>query len=288
MNGVRIVADSGCDISPELAAQYEITVVPCYVQFGQETVSDAELSVEEFWRRAAHLTQTPGTAAPPPSHFQQAFQSLVSGGHDVICLTLPGRYSAVFNSAWVAAQEFGQRVRVIDSRSISLGMGLQVLAAAKQALAGVGIDAIQRSAENMRDRTSVIFVLDTLEWVRHGGRIDHLMPLIEKLARTFQIKPVVEIADGELRLVGVTRSYRSALKRIEEEVRARLPVETVAMAYVRSCEAAHEVASHLGTLLNLAPECILTQEAGPVFATHTGPNALGAVVVRAANQRAGR
>jgi DegV family protein with EDD domain len=281
MNTVRIVADSGCDISPELAAQYDITVVPCYVQFGQETVSDADLPLEEFWRRVAHLTQAPGTAAPPPNGFQQVFYRLVSAGHDVICLTLPSKHSGAFNSAWVAAQEFGQRVRVIDSRSITVGMGLQVLAAARQALTGAGADAIQHTVESLRDRISVIFVLDTLEWVRHGGRIDHLMPFIEKLARTFQIKPVVELVDGDLRLVGVTRSYRGALARIEDEVRARLPIETVATAYVRSWEAAKDLTAHLAALLNEAPECILSQEAGPVFAIHAGPNALGAVVVRA-------
>ena len=169
MNSVRIVADSGCDIPPDLAAKYEITIVPLMVRFGQETAWDTELTVDEFWARAARSTQPPGTAAPPPTAFQQVFQRLVDAGHDVICITLPANLSGVFNTAWVAAQDFGQRVRVFDSGSISVGMGLQVLSAARQALAGLSLDAVCRHLEGVRQRTSVIFVLDTVEWARRGG-----------------------------------------------------------------------------------------------------------------------
>jgi DegV family protein with EDD domain len=280
MNSVRIVADSGCDLPPHLADRYAITIVPCYVQFGQETISDATMGVDEFWQRARGLSHAPGTAAPPPGQFQQAFQQLVSAGHDVVCLTLPGRYSGAFNSALVAAQEFGHRVRVVDSWSLTLGMGLQVLAAAKQALAGLSADAIQRSAEGLRERTSVLIVLDSLEWVRRGGRLDRLMPLIERVARTFHVKPVLEMVNSELRLLGVTRSYRSAVARLEEEMHARLPVDAVATAYTRGREAANELVVHLAELVNIVPGEILLQEAGPVFATHAGPNALGAAMIR--------
>ena len=130
-------------------------------------------------------------------------------------------------------QEFGSRVRVFDSGSFSLGMGLQVLSAAKEALAGRSADLIQQTLENLRTRTSVIFVLDTLEWVRRGGRLDRLMPLVEKVARTLHVKPILEMRDGEFRLLGVARSYRAALQRVEDEVRVRLPVEVVAAAYTR-------------------------------------------------------
>ena len=282
MNSVRIVADSGCDLTPELVNRYEITVVPCFVRFGQDMVSDDTLDVEEFWRRAATLNEVPGTAAPSPEAFQQAYRRLISAGHDVLCLTLPRQHSAVYNSAWLGAQEFGlDRVRVVDSRSISLGMGVQVIEAAKRALSGASLEAVQRAVENLRDRTSVIFVLDTLEWVRRGGRLDRMMPLIEKLARTFHVKPIVELVDGDMRLLGVARSYRGALSRLEDEVRARLPVEILAAAYTRGRDAAIDLAGRLAGMVNLLPADIMLQEAGPVFASHAGPNALGAIVVRA-------
>jgi DegV family protein with EDD domain len=208
------------------------------------------------------------------------FQKLVAAGHDVVCLTLPARHSGTFNAAWLAAQEFGARVRVVDTGSFSLGMGLQVLSAAQEALAGKSAEFIQQMIESLRTRTEIIFVLDTLEWVRRGGRLDRIMPLIERVARTLHVKPIVQMCDGEFRFLGVARSYRSALQRLEEEVRARLPIKALAAAYTRGRDATSDLVNRLADLVNLAPDEIIIQEAGPAFAAHAGPNALGAVVVR--------
>ena len=149
---------------------------------------------------------------------------------------MPGKHSGTFNAAWLAAEEFGDRVRVVDTGSFSLGMGLQVLEVARQALAGRSAEFVQRTAESFRARTTIIFVLDTLEWVRRGGRLDLIIPLIDRVARTLRVKPILEMSNGEFRLVGVTRSTRSALQRLEDELRTRLPVEAVAAAYTRGCE----------------------------------------------------
>jgi DegV family protein with EDD domain len=281
MNSVRIVADSGCDLSPALAAEYQITIVPVFVRFGQEMISSADLTNEEFWLRAAGAGEAPGTSSPAPGTFHRTFQKLVDAGHDVVCLTLPGKHSGTFNAAWLAAEEFGEKVRVVDTGSFSLGMGLQVLAAAQEALAGRSAEFIQRTIESLRVRTSVIFVLDTLEWVRRGGRLDRIIPLIDRVARTFQVKPVLEMCNGEFRLIGVTRSTRSALQRLEEELTSRLPIEAVAAAYTRGCEAASELVSRMASVLNRRESDILIAEAGPAFAAHAGPRALGAVVITA-------
>jgi DegV family protein with EDD domain len=280
MNSVRIVADSGCDLSPALVAQYDITLVPVFVRFGTETIGSDELTNDEFWQRAADAAVAPGTSSPAPGTFHHAFQSLVSAGHDVVCLTLPGRHSGTYNAAWLAAQDFGDRVRVIDTGSFSLGMGLQVLAAAKEALAGRSADFIQHMMENLRSRTSIIFVLDTLEWVRRGGRLDMVMPLIDRVARTLRVKPVLEMCNGEFRLLTVTRSTRNALLKLEEEVRARLPVEALGAAYTRGCEAAADLAGRIATLAEKDASEVLIVEAGAAFAAHAGPNALGAAVIR--------
>jgi|YNPBryantNP2012_1023418.scaffolds.fasta_scaffold11371_2 DegV family protein with EDD domain len=280
MNSVRIVADSGCDLPAVIAAQLGITIVPVYVRFGEEMVPSSELSNAEFWERAERSPVAPGTSSPPPGAFYQVFEKLVTAGHDVICLTLPARHSGTFNAAWAAAQEFGERVRVIDTGSFSVGMGLQVLVAAKEALAGRSAEFIQQMLEELRSRTSIVFALDTLEWVRRGGRLDRIMPLIEKLAAALRVKPIVEMVEGEFRFVGVARSTRGALQRIEEELRARLPVAQVAAAYTRGCEVANDLIAYLAGLLNTDPSEILAVEAGPAFAAHAGPKALGAALIR--------
>ena len=213
MNTVRIVADSGCDLSPELAARFGITLVPVYVSFGSEMVSSDRLTHEDFWSRVMRSGVAPGTAAPAPGAFMETFRGLVNAGHDVVCLTLTAKHSSTFDAAWVAAQEFGERVRVVDSGSFSLGMGLQVLRAAQEALAGHSADAIQRALESLRERTSILFVLDTLEWARRGGRLERLMPLVDRAARTLHVKPIIELTNSEFKLIGIVRSSRSALQR---------------------------------------------------------------------------
>lgn len=280
MNSVRIVADSGCDLPPGLAQEYDITIVPVFVRFGQESIPSDELTSDEFWRRAANGAQAPGTSAPAPGTFYGAFQKLVDADHDVVCLTLPSKHSGTYNAAWLAAKEFGERVRVVDTGSFSLGMGLQVLAAAKEALAGRSAEFIQRAAENLRTRTSIIFVLDTLEWVRRGGRLDRLIPIVDQIARTLRVKPILEMRNGEFRLISVARSTSSAIQRLEDEIRERLPVEALAAAYTRGCEVAAELANRVATLAGKPNSEVIVVEAGPAFAAHAGPKALGAAVIR--------
>lgn len=280
MRSVRIVADSGCDLPPALADQYQITIVPVLVRFGQEMIASDTLTNEEFWQRASSSGQAPGTSSPAPGTFYRAFQKLVAAGYDVICMTLPGKHSGTYNAALLAAQDFGDRVRVLDTGSFSLGMGLQVLAAAKEALAGRSADFIQQVVENLRERTSIIFVLDTLEWVRRGGRLDRIIPLIDRAARMLRVKPVLEMCNGEFRLVTITRSTRNALQKLEEEVRSRLPVAALAAAYTRGCDAVAELVARIASVANQAANDIIVVEAGPAFAAHAGPGALGAAFIR--------
>ena len=281
MNTVRIVADSGCDLTPDLAERFNITLVPVFVSFGDEMVSSDELTSDDFWSRVERNGVPPTTAAPAPGAFLQVFRELVNAGHDVVCLTLPSKHSSTFNAAWVAAQEFGEHVRVVDSGSISLGMGLQVLRAAQDALAGQSAETIQRALENLRERTSVLFVLDTLEWARRGGRLERLLPLIDRAARSLHVKPVLELTNGEFRLIGIVRSSKGALQRLEAEVRSRMPLEGLAAAYTRGRDAAVELVSRLSMPGADQPDEIMIVEAGPVFAAHAGPGAVGAVVIRA-------
>lgn len=280
MSEVRIVADSGCDLPPALVDQYKITIVPVFVRFGEEMIPSDILTNEEFWLRARNTPQPPGTSSPAPGTFYRAFQKLVDAGHDVVCMTLPGRQSGTYNAAWLAAQDFGDRVRVVDTGSFSLGMGLQVLTAAREALTGKSVDVIQRLAEGLRTRTSIFFVLDTLEWVRRGGRLDRIIPLVDKVARSLHVKPVLEMSDGEFKIVGVARSTRSALQRLEEEVSARLPVQALAAAYTRGCEVAHDLAARVALAAGCQPAEVVLAEAGPAFAAHAGPNAVGAAIIR--------
>lgn len=281
MPNVRIVADSGCDLPAALVEQYGITIVPVFVRFGEEMISSDNLTNDEFWQRARSSAQGPGTSSPAPGTFYKVFQKLVNAGNDVVCLTLPGKHSGTYNAAWLAAQDFGEKVRVIDTGSFSLGMGLQVLLAAKEAVAGKSAELIEKTIETVREKTSVIFVLDTLEWVRRGGRLDRIIPLVDKVARTLRVKPVLEMSNGEFKLVAIARSTRSALERLEGEVRDRLPVVSLAAVYTRGCEAAAELAERIAALSGMRAAEVITVEAGAAFAAHAGPAAIGAAIIAA-------
>lgn len=280
MPNVRIVADSGCDLPASLVDEFGIVIVPVFVRFGEEMVSSDTLTNDDFWRRAKESSQAPGTSSPAPGAFYKAFQKLVDAGHDVVCLTLPGKHSGTYNAAWLAAQNFGEKVRVVDTGSFSLGMGLQVLTAAREALAGSSADFIQRTMESLRERTSIFFVLDTLEWVRRGGRLDAIVPLVDKVARTLRVKPVIEMCNGDFKLVAIARSTRSALQRLEDEVHERLPVENLGAAYTRGCAVAYELAARIADLAGMHARELLVVEVGPAFAAHAGPNAIGAAIIR--------
>ncbi len=127
MSSIRIVVDNSCDISPSVAKELSITVVPLVVNFGKETYLDTELTREEFWKKASEGCH-PQTSQPPVGAFIEAYKPLVEAGHEVICLTITGKHSGTYNSAWVAAQEFEGRVSVVDSLSLSWGLGWQALA----------------------------------------------------------------------------------------------------------------------------------------------------------------
>ncbi len=277
---VKIVADSGCDLPGPILERYGISIVPLMIQIGDDQYYHGQFDLEMFWRRLVSERAT--TSGPPLGLFQQAFERLVHAGHDVVCITLTGRHSSTFNTAWAAAQEFVGRVRVVDSWSISLGMGLQVLAAAIAAQAGRSADEIVALVEELRQRVQLRIVLDTLEYVRRGGRLARLMPILDRMCRALSIKPIIGMVEGEFKFVGAARSLKGALQRIEDEVSGWEAVEQIAVAHVRLPELVEEVAHRLAERLHMVREHILTGEAGPAFAVHAGPGAFGVVLLTAA------
>lgn len=277
MSPVKIVADSGCDLPRPILERYDISIVPLIVQIGSDHYYHGQIDLETFWRRL--LSEHATTSGPPFGLFQQTFERLVNAGHEVVCITLTGRHSNTFNTAWAAAQEFIGQVRVVDSWSISLGMGLQVLMAAIAAQAGRSASEIVALVEELRQRIRLRIVLDTLEYARRGGRLARLMPIVDRMCRALSIKPIIGMVEGEFRFMGAARSLRGALQRIEDEISSWEPIEQAAVAHVRLPELVEEATRRLAARLHVVRESILTGEAGPAFAVHAGPGAFGIVLL---------
>lgn len=276
---LRIVTDSSADLPAEVVRELDITVVPLIVTIGESTYEDTALSQDAFWRLVAESEAPPRTSQPSPGSLAQAFERLVTAGYDVLCLTITGVHSGTFGVAWSVAQAYPGRVTVFDSQSLSLGLGLQVLRAAQWAREGLGLDEILARLRSLRERIHIIIQLDTVEFIRRGGRAAKLMPLIDRLVRALDLKPLLGIVGGELKLLGVARSPRKAMRRILDEIAQLGPLDFVAAMHIRCPQRAEELGNELARLTGVPRESIWVGEAGAVLAVHGGAGTLAAMGV---------
>ena len=279
---VRIVTDSSCDLPRRLVESFKIAVAPLVVHFGSEVYEDGQLSVEEFWQRAAG-PHHPQTSQPSVGRFEELFERLVAQGKQVLCLTITSKHSGTFNAARLAAEHFGQAVKVFDSLSASLGLGLQAMAAAQAAQAGRSTQEILTLLEDMQARMRFTFVLDTLENLRRGGRADGFIAVVDRMTRALDIKPIINLVRGQLRLMGAARSFQGGLRRVLAVVEQLGPLEQLAVVHTRRQEMAEEVADRLAEHIGFLRERIWVRETGTVLSAHAGAGLIGVLALPIAN-----
>ena len=279
MNPIAIVTDSACDLPAAALAEHRITAVPLVVRFGLEVINDGQLSLDEFWAKVAHSEFHPQTSQPPTGAFEAVFSRLVQEGYQVICPVISSKISGTFNSAYAAAQRFSGNVTVFDTETWSIAQGYQVLAAARAAAAGKSIAEIVSHMESIRARSHVFLTVDTVEYLRRGGRFERIMPLLRRVVSVLSIKPIIELAAGQLRPAGATRSRAKAMSRIQESLRANLPAEMLIVAHTRIADLARAYARQLAEAFDFPVERIMVAELGPALASHAGPGAIAAGVV---------
>jgi DegV family protein with EDD domain len=258
--------------------RFKIAVVPLIVRFGPEVYYDGELSVDEFWKKATG-PHHPQTSQPSVGTYEEVFERLVTQGKQVLCLTITGKHSGTFNSARLAAQRFGEAVKVFDSLSLSLGLGIQTLAAAQAARAGRSMQEILALLEEVRARMRLTILLDTLENLRRGGRADGFIAIADRMARALNIKTIINVVDGELRLLGAARSFQRGLRRILSLVERLGPLEHLAVVHTRRQEIAEEMADWLAERTGFPRKRIWVRETGVVLACHGGTGVVGVLAV---------
>ena len=272
MPGVHIVTDSACDLSDQLVKEHNIIVVPLTIRFGDEELEDRrQLSPAEFWDRCKGKGALPATAAPSPGAFQAAFQQAVDEGAEaVLCLTISSKVSGTFASAVTAADTFtAAPVRVVDTYSLTMGQGLLAIAAAEDAAAGTGLDDLVAATEDRIPRTRIYGVLGGLDHLQRGGRIGGARAMLGSL---LNIKPVIQLKDGEVAEESKQRTRTKALAYMADKVRADAPLERIAVAD-GACD---DFPAVLAALEGIATEHpLLPVELGPVVGTHAGPNTVG-------------
>ncbi|MDW3215387.1 MAG: DegV family protein [Ilumatobacteraceae bacterium] len=269
---IRIVTDSSCDLPEAVVAEHGVRVVPLSIRFGDEEFIDREqLTTAEFWARCSQQDTLPETAAPAPGQFEQTYRELIAeGATGIVVVSLSGALSATMQSAELAARSIDEvPIRVVDSRSVTLGVGTIVLACARLAADGASIDEVEALAVDRASRTKVFGALDTLENLKKGGRIGNAKAL---LATALAIKPIIEVVDGAVEQSGKQRTRSKALKFLVDKV-AEYEGRISDLAVLHAdCS---DVDQFVELLRPHYDGEIVVGEIGPVIGTHAGRGTIG-------------
>ncbi|MEK7693015.1 MAG: DegV family protein [Chloroflexota bacterium] len=272
---VHIVTDSTSDISKALADEHGITVIPLTVSFGQESYSDGvDLTAEEFYARLQLTKTLPTTSQPPPALFQYAYQHLASRG-DVVSIHLSHKFSGTVDAARAAAREVApDRITVVDSGSVSMGLGMCAIAAARVARAGGTSAACVAAAESVAGRLRIAVAFETLEYLRRGGRIGRAAAFLGGLLR---LKPILTVKDGETFPVTRVRSRARALDELFALCARDERIDEIAIMHTTTPEDAAALAERARAARPGVP--LHLGRFGPALGVHGGPGMLGFAVV---------
>ena len=273
MSRIRIVTDSSCDLPPALEAQHEITIVPLTIRFGDEEFVDRrDLTPKEFWARCASSAVLPETAAPSPGAFEEAYRKAKADGCDgVVCVTLSAGLSATFQAAELAAKSVGEEipVKVIDSRTLTMGLGNLCLSAARVAEEGKGLDEVAAAVESRIPSTRTYAALDTLENLKKGGRIGGAQAMLGSM---LSIKPIIDVTGGKVEQESKQRTRSKSLRYLADKVREQPGVENLAVMHGD----APDVEEMLDLLGAVYPrDQIVVGDLGAVIGAHGGPRTMG-------------
>lgn len=279
---VAIVTDTGCDLPQGAADGYAIQYVPLLYRFGNEEFPDKTMPMQEFLNRVERIWPT--TSAPSPGDYIEAFRKALQDHAHALCITLTSKHSASYASAVLASQYFPDgQVTVVDSASLSIGQGLQVLAAAKAAQIGSSLEEIVSRVKALQRRSHLFISLDTVKYLVRGGRASALSGF---LAGVLQIRPVLTLVEGQLKLIDKPRGRLASIQSLLKRALAHFPAEFVAAGHVGCQEEAQELVAALSQESGFVEKDISLVETGAAIATHGGPGTLGVVVVSKEEQAA--
>jgi len=269
---VRIVTDSTADLTPEQQRAAGITVVPLNVHFGDQVFRDhVDLTTDEFFRRLKASSQLPRTSQPSVGAFEEAYRTLLEGGDEIVSVHLSSKVSGTFNSALMAAQSVGDgKVDVVDSLSTSMALGFMALEAADLARAGRDRQTVAECLRGLVAKARVICVVDTLTYLERGGRIGKARALLGSL---LNVKPILQLKDGEVVPLGRARGRPQALNRLVELLERDGKVSRLAIMHGAAKSDAEQLRARVASTYPGVD--IQLTEIGAVLGTHTGPGVIG-------------
>lgn len=280
MPGVAVVTDSTADLPADLAEVLGLRVVPMSVAFGSESyISRITITDEAFYERLGQSDALPTTSQPAPAWFEEAYgDAHDEGASAVVSLHVSGELSGTVQTARALAEATPLPVHVVDSQQVGGGLALQVLAAHHAATAGGSVDDVLAAARGVRDRSLSLLVVDTLDYLKRGGRVTGAQALVGNVLR---VKPLLHTVDGRLEVRERTRTWSRALDRLAELVAELLDGDPGHVMVTHAL--ASDRAAQLWDAIEARADVEERLEAvmGPVIGTHTGPGALSVAVTPA-------
>lgn len=245
-----------------------------YVWEGVTYLDGIDIGRREFYSRLRHSDTIPTTSAPTPGAFKHVFETLAKSGDPILVIHVGSEFSSTFKTAALAKEMFpGVEIRLIDSHSNSLGLGFQVLAVARAAGEGAGIDDLVVIADQARETTGVVFAVQDVKYLHRGGRINFGQRI---LASTLNLIPMMQINNGPIELITQVRGFKRAMAKLVQTVQDRLgdgaPIR-VGVVHADNEADAYRLRKAVEDLIN--PDELILEELSPVLGTHTGPGAVG-------------
>ena len=270
---VQIIVDSTADMPQELMKR--VKVVPMSIRFGErEFVDGKTIDAEKFYAMLETAETLPTTSQPTPAAFEDAFRECVEAGDEVVCLTIASKLSGTYQSATIAAEEFPDKVFVLDCRTVTIASGVLTAYALNLADGGMGAREILETLIACRKQVRLLAIVDTLEYLKKGGRLSSAAALVGGL---LNVKPIICVEDGEIKVIGTARGMKKAYAALTAEVEKTGGIDharPVLLGYTgRSAQPLHKYMEENGHLWAEGTPCTVI---GSTVGTHAGPGAVAA------------
>ena len=269
---VRVVTDSSSDLSPQVAQELGITVVPLYLHFGDKVYRDGvDINHDEFYQKLVDSPVHPTTSQPPPLDFAEIYNGLARETDEVVSLHLSSKTSGTYSSALRGKEMMreGCRIEVVDTLSVSMGLGLIAMAAARLAKAGESLQGVMDEISQAIYATRIIGLFDTLRYLLLGGRIGKAKALLGTL---LNVKPLLTMRDGEILPLGMARTRARGVERLIDFVKSALHVQELAIIHSTTPDEASSLKERIAAFL--AEDRIHIARLGPALGVHGGPGTL--------------
>lgn len=277
---IHILADSTCDLPPELVSNYPITVLPAFVNFGGNSVPDdnVQLDRQEFYQRLPALRPFPTTAALSPGSAEDAIRETLDQCDHVILLAQSTKLGSGYTQMRLGASKFpADQYTLVDSQQIAMGYGWQAIIGAETALETGSVEATLDAMARVRNTVRVYCALSTLEYLQRSGRVGWAQAGIGTL---LQVKPILLVEDGEVKSFARVRTFSRAIDEVVRVTGEYRPLDRLAIIYTTDADAAYALRDRLKDILPAGERTIVTRIT-PAIGVHVGPGGLGVVPLSA-------